>query len=315
MALLLYIHETYSITNTKTLMISIIIPTYGTPEGLSEAIGSVLAQTYRDWELIVVDDNDPDSEARQQTEKLMETFSDGRIRYIRHLKNLNGAVARNTGFAIARGEYISLLDSDDMYLPERLEKCLAVMEAAPTNVAGVYTGCEFRRGGKVYHVETNVKPGNFLKETLACSFRFHTGSNIFVRKSVVDEINGFDPLFLRHQDYEFLARVFERYDLAAIPEVLVVKNNENVNLPKVQKMIQIKEQYLKKFSQQIEALSADDRCFVYHMQYVSIAEAALRSGEMTIARDYYKKASGYGSLSGKELLRRLAFVILRLLGQ
>ena len=296
-------------------LISIIIPTYGKPQWLSAAIDSVLSQTYKDWELIVVDDNDRDTEARYCTEELMATYNDNRIQYLRHPKNLNGAVARNTGFAIAKGEYISLLDSDDMYLPQRLEKCLAVMKVAPPNVAGVYTGCEFRRGGEVYHVENKVKPGNYLKETLACTFRFHTGSNMFIRKSVVDELNGFDPLFLRHQDYEFLARLFERYDLAAISEVLVIKNNENVNLPNVQKMIQIKEQYLKKFSQQIEKLLVADRNYVYHSQYVSVAEAALRSGETDISREYYAKACGYAPLTGKEQLRRLAFTIIRLLGR
>ena len=293
--------------------VSVIIPTYGEPEGLEATIDSVVSQTYEDWELIVVDDNDPDTKARQQTEKLMTSYSDNRIKYLRHPKNLNGAVARNTGFVEAKGDYISLLDSDDMYMPTRLEKCLAVMKVAPASIAGVYTGCEFRYGGKVFHVEKDVKPGNFLMETLACTFRFHTGSNVFVRKCVVDELKGFDPLFLRHQDYEFLARVFQKYDLAAIPEVLVVKNNENLNLPNVQKMIQIKEQYLEKFAPQIEALSENDRNYVYHSQYVAVAEAALRSGEKSIARDYYKRASGYASLTGKEMLRRMAFSALRLL--
>jgi len=64
---------------------------------------------------------------------------------------------------------------------------------------------------------------------------FGTGSNIFIRKSVVDELKGFDEAFLRHQDYEFLVRVFEKYTLEAIPEILVIKNNENLNLPDVNK--------------------------------------------------------------------------------
>ncbi len=292
--------------------ISVITPTYGIPVLLNKSIESVLNQSFGDFQYIIVDDNNPDSEARKQTESLVLSFAkiDSRIEYIKHEKNKNGAVARNTGCAAAKGKYISLLDSDDEYEPTRLEKCISLMETAPATVAGVYTGCKFRRGGVDYHVDTDIKPGNYLLEALACTFRFHTGSNIFVRKSIVDELNGFDPLFLRHQDYEFLVRVFEKYDLAAIPEVLVVKNNENVNLPDVQKLIQIKEQYLAKFAPQINSLTDADQNYIYHSHYVSVAEAALRSGEKPISKEYYAKALGYKSLTGKEWLRRLAFTIL-----
>ena len=185
--------------------ISVIIPTFGKPVFLEQSIKSVINQTFKDIELIIVDDNNPDTFARKETEELVNGFVniDNRIKYIKHEHNKNGAVARNTGFAVAKGKYISLLDSDDEYMPDRLQKCFDIMENAADSIAGVYTGCEFRRGGKVYHVENNVKPGNFLVDTLACKFMFCTGSNIFVRKSVVDELNGFDGAFLRHQEYEF----------------------------------------------------------------------------------------------------------------
>lgn len=291
-------------------MISIIIPTYGPTSGLKPAIESVLTQTYKDWELIVVDDNNPDSDARKETEQLMCSYNDHRIKYLQHPYNKNGAAARNTGLAEAKGRYIAFLDSDDEYLPQRLEKCLSVMESAPSNVAGVYTGCEYIRGGEVYHIEKTVEPGNFLVQTLACTFRFQTGSNIFVRKSVVDELGGFDESFIRHQDYEFLARIFQKnYELAAIQEVLVVKNNENVNLPNVEKMIAVKEQYLNKFKTVIETLPQKDQHYVYHTQYVLVAEAALRTKNKKIAKEYYRKASRISPMTTKEQLRRLVFTI------
>lgn len=291
-------------------IVSVIIPTYGTPLFLKKAISSVSAQSLSDWELIVVDDNNPDSDARKETEQLMCSYNDHRIKYLQHPYNKNGAAARNTGLAEAKGKYIAFLDSDDEYLPQRLEKCLSVMESAPSNVAGVYTGCEFRRGGEVYHIEKTIEPGNFLTQTLACTFRFQTGSNIFVRKSVVDELGGFDESFIRHQDYEFLARLFEKkYELAAIQEVLVVKNNENVNLPNVEKMIAVKEQYLNKFKTVIETLPQKDQHYVYHTQYVLVAEAALRTKNKKIAKEYYRKASSISPLTTKEQLRRLVFTI------
>ena len=293
------------------IQISVIIPTYGTPIFLENSIKTVLNQTFQDLELIIVDDNNPDTEARQKTEELVERYinNENRIRYIKHEHNKNGAVARNTGFAVAKGKYISLLDSDDEYMPERLQKCFDIMENASDNIAGVYTGCEFRRGAKVYHVEKNVKPGNFLVDTLACKFMFCTGSNIFVRKSVVDKLNGFDGAFLRHQDYEFLVRVFEKYDLAAIPEPLVIKNNENFNLPNLDKQVAIKKQYLDKFKYIIDTLSQKDVNYIMHGNYINVAENAMAQNNFKVANEFYNKTTLYGGLSAREWLRRLVFPI------
>ena len=102
-------------------MISVIIPTYGEPVFLKKAILSVLNQTYHDFELIIVDDNDPESNNRVLTKAIIEELSDNRIIYLCHPKNLNGATARNTGLKGARGQYIPLLDSHDEYSPQRLE--------------------------------------------------------------------------------------------------------------------------------------------------------------------------------------------------
>lgn len=288
--------------------VSVIIPTYGMPHYLEKAIKSVLNQTLHNLELFVVDDNNPETEARKQTEKLIASFNDERLHYLKHSKNLNGAVARNTGIAKATGKYIAFLDSDDEYKTDRLQKCFDVMEKADSSVAGVYTGCEFRKSGKTYYTHVDVKAGNFLLETLACTFMFCTGSNIFVRKTVVQAINGFDGAFQRHQDYEFLSRIFEKYSLEAIQEVLVVKNNENFNLPDVEKMIDIKKQYLKKFDHVIQQMPEENKEYIYHNQYIEIAEAAQGTRKYKLANQYYKKAKIQGGLSIKEQLRRIAFL-------
>lgn len=299
------------------MKVTVIIPTYGVPQFLAKAIQSVQNQTFRDWEMIIVDDNNPDTEARNATESLVTSYTkkDDRIQYLKHPRNRNGAAARNTGIAQAKGEYIAFLDSDDAYLPERLEKCCRLLDQSDASVAGVYTGCEFRKHGKTYHVFTDVHSGNFLVETLACSFMFCTGSNIFVRRSVVDELNGFDEAFLRHQDYEFLVRVFERYSLKAIPEVLVIKNNENLNVPNVEKMIEIKKQYLAKFSPQINALTAEQKRQVYQSQYLAIAESGMRAKEYKTAGIYYKKARAYGKLGAKVMARRMGFYLQNLISK
>ena len=292
-------------------LISVIIPTYGNPVYLRESILSVLNQSFQDFELIIVDDNNPDTQDRIETELLVSRFvkEDNRVQYLKHDKNMNGAVARNTGFAAATGKYISLLDSDDEYYLTRLQRCYDEMENADSSVAGVYTGCEFRCLGKTYNQYTQVKSGNFLVETLACTFMFCTGSNIFVRKSVIDELNGFDGDFLRHQDYEFLVRLFEKYTLKAVPELLVIKNNENFNLPNLEKQISIKKQYLDKYQYILAKLPKQSVAYIMHGNFINIAENAMRQGNYNIANLYYKKAQEFGGLSFREWFRRFAYPI------
>ena len=293
-------------------LISVIIPTYGEPIFLEQSINSIISQTLSSWELIVVDDNPPDSLQRKQTESLMEKYKNvDNILYLKHPRNLNGATARNTGLAEASGEYIAFLDSDDEYLPNRLEQCLKAIQGTDGTVAGVYTGCEFRRGGKVYHVENDIESGNFLKEALACTFVFCTGSNIFVKKSVLDELSGFDERFIRHQDYEFLVRLFENYSLLAIREILVIKNNENVNLPNVKRMIEVKELFLSKYNRIIKSLSSKEQHSIYQSHYLQIAEAAIRSKDYHLAKEYYRKAKAEGFIHLKNRARIKALYIKR----
>lgn len=291
------------------IKVTVIIPTYGMPIFLESTIHSVLNQTLKEFELIIVDDNNPNTEPRLQTEKLVNEICqfDSRVIYIKHDRNMNGAVARNSGFSLAKGKYIALLDSDDAYMPDRLQKCYDTMESSTENFAGVYTGCEFRRKGKSYNKFKKVKTGNFLVETLACTFMFCSGSNVFVRKKVVDELGGFDPSFQRQQDYEFLVRLFEKYSLIAIPEILLVKNQENFNLPNIDKQIEIRKQYLNKFQNIIENLDECNRNYIFHSQTVSLAEGAMRNKNYKIANLYYAKAKKYGRLTTVEWIRRLMF--------
>ena len=299
------------------IQVSVIIPTYGFPILLEKSILSVLKQTLENLELIIVDDNNPNTEQRKATEELVCKLqqNEARIKYIKHSSNKNGAVARNTGFAVAQGKYISLLDSDDEYMPDRLQKCYDVMEQMPSIVGGVYTGCEFRRSGKPYLKYTEVKDGNFLVDTLACKFMFCTGSNIFVRKSIIDELNGFDGTFLRHQDYEFLVRVFEKYSLKAIPEILVIKNNENFNLPNLKKQIAVKKQYLEKFKYIIDTLSQKDVEYIMHGNYINIAENAMAQNKFGVANQYYSKAHKYGGLSCREWFRRIIYPVYNIISK
>ena len=108
--------------------ISVVLPTYNRAHTLARAMHSALQQSFRDLELIVVDDGSSDS-----TEALVASLSDARIRYVRRA-NGGVAAARNTGVAHARGEMIAFLDSDDEWLLNKLEKQVAALRAAGPDV-------------------------------------------------------------------------------------------------------------------------------------------------------------------------------------
>ena len=264
----------------STPKISVIMPTYGPTRYLSAAITSVRRQTWPNVEFLIIDDNDPETSYRQETAQKVAQYQDSglNICYLLHDRNKNGAAARNSGIAQATGEYISFLDSDDIYDPRRIEVAVRTMQSADDRIGGFYSGVEFRKKGKVYSTYRDVKPGNFLLETLACTFLIGTGSNLFIKRSIVEELNGFDEAFIRHQDYEFLVRFFEKYDLAASPEILVIKNNENLNLPSFAKSLAIKEQYLEKFAPFVDAMTQYDRDYVMRSNYAWLGELALREG-------------------------------------
>ena len=114
-------------------LVSIIMPSYNTGRFLAEAVGSVLAQTYSAWELLIVDDCSTDD-----TDAVAAGFTDGRIRYFKNEKNSGAAFSRNRALREARGRWIAFLDSDDRWAPDKLEKQLAFMQE--NGYAFSYTG-------------------------------------------------------------------------------------------------------------------------------------------------------------------------------
>jgi glycosyltransferase involved in cell wall biosynthesis len=291
--------------------VSVIIPTFGSVKYLPGAIESVCNQTYRDFEIILVDDNDPKSDARRDTLRIAERYTHSSIKfeYIQHDKNRNGSVARNTGVRASVGEYISFLDSDDWYYPKRLEKAVDAMDRLSNAVGGVYTGVDFYRHGKYYGKFDNPQSGSFLVDSLACRFRIGTGSNLFVRREAFNGLDGFDELFWRHQDYEFLVRFFEKYELAGLNEILVAKNNDNVNLPPFDRSLAIKRQFLQKFGPTIAALPASDQDYIMRANFAALGELALREGLRSESRRMYGVVSERGGLGFRGWLRRSGFLI------
>jgi glycosyltransferase involved in cell wall biosynthesis len=195
--------------------VSIIIPTFNRLWTLPDAIESVLAQTYREYELIVVDDGSTDGTGGW----FHETIRDDRVRYI---KKENGGVssARNVGIQSARGQYIAFLDSDDQYLPPKLERQVAVMDRGhPVS----YTDeIWIRNGRRVNPKKKHQKYGGdiFIQ---SLPLVIISPSSVMLRRSVIDEVGLFDESMPACEDYDLWLRLTSRFPVFFINEPLIVK--------------------------------------------------------------------------------------------
>ena len=118
-----------TLNEEKNKLVSVIITSYGGSNTLCRAIDSILEQTCQCFEVIVVDDNDPNTNQRFRTSNMMKKYiNDNRVKYIKHKHNINGSAARNTGINSAKGAYITFLDDDDYLYPDRLELAVKVLE-------------------------------------------------------------------------------------------------------------------------------------------------------------------------------------------
>lgn len=200
----------------KKPMVSVIIPTYKRSDMLPRAIASVLNQTYQTIQVVVVDDNNPDTEYRKNTEQLMEQYSaDTRVKYIKHRKNMNGSVARNTGINNSDGEIVAFLDDDDFYYPEKIDKQVAYLLNHP-EFHSVYCGWSRDSEVVIPHDE-----GNLSYNILSGDHIIYTNV-ILMWKADAVACGGWDETFMRHQEAAFLLRYFRNGGkIGVVPEVLV----------------------------------------------------------------------------------------------
>ncbi|EEK47814.1 glycosyltransferase family 2 protein [Bacillus cereus ATCC 10876] len=147
-------------------LVSIITPSYNASSFIKETIQSVQSQTYTNWEMIIIDDVSKDNTCELIKEEIKK---DNRIRLIELQENRGAAIARNTGINNARGKYVAFLDSDDLWLPEKLEKQLTFMQN--NDVAFSFTGYQIMNQDgtltdKIVHVPEKINYNGLLKNTI-----------------------------------------------------------------------------------------------------------------------------------------------------
>jgi len=201
-------------------MISVIIPTYNRSQFLGEALESVLAQSVfqsrkYSFEIIIIDDGSTDD-----TRKVVERFS-GPIKYY-YQPHQGVSRARNHGLEKAKGEFIAFLDSDDLWLPEKIKLQMNVMENFPNLMGCTTEEIWLRRGRRVNPREKHRKYSGWIFPHALPLCILSLSASLF-RRQVFEEIGPFDESFPACEDYDFSLRYSLRYPLHLIDRPLIIK--------------------------------------------------------------------------------------------
>ncbi|MBX9969227.1 glycosyltransferase family 2 protein [Priestia aryabhattai] len=257
-------------------LVSVIIPTYKGSNIVCKSIDSILKQTYKKVEVIVVDDNGKGTENQIKTEKTMERYSSlNNVMYVAHDKNKNGSAARNTGFRHSKGEYLCFLDDDDLYLPDKVLKQVIKFQKTPNDFGIVYCSIlEIYSEKERHKLEANME-GDILLPMLLWKTRL-CSSNIMIRRTVFEEVKGFDESFSRHQDWELLVRILDKYKCGAVPDVGVEKVLLDRNVPTSAKTVEKNGiHFIEKMKPIIERLGKKNAAIVYSHYYIEWAKVFL----------------------------------------
>ena len=198
--------------------VSVIIPTYNRAKLIREAVASVIAQSWPDWELIIVDDGSTDD-----TIAGLEALGERRLRVLAEPHCGHVARLRNIGAKAARGEYLAFLDADDVWLPQKLELQLGALAGRP--------GCWSYAAHELLNTEgmrTPLRAGRFepvsgriARELL----KGETGAAIgswLVPRSLFEQVDGFDETLVLREDFDLSLRLAETADAVAVPDVVAL---------------------------------------------------------------------------------------------
>ena len=232
-------------------LISVIITTYKrSPKMVYRAIQSVINQTYRNLEIIIVDDSPDDFKERKAVERMILSIKekDKRIRYIKHTKNMGACAARNTGIKKSHGNFIAFLDDDDEWLSVKLEKQLKLFKDSEVGLVYCRSFTINELSGLKKVRKANFYRGFVFDQLIKSNF---IGSTSFplIRKECFNYCGMFDINLRSSQDYDLWLRIAKRYKVDYVNEPLVkyyIHDNERITtdpLSKIQGIIYINTKY------------------------------------------------------------------------
>ncbi len=271
-----------------TPKVSVIIPTYNHDRFVGQAVDSVLAQTYPDFEVIVVDDGSTDS-----TQTVLAQYGK-RIKYI-YQENKGQPAARNKGLLASQGVYLLFLDSDDIISPSKLELQVSLLEARP-DFGLVYSGRQYiSQDGKVLGEVRPNRQGQLLKDMLLRRFILGTTGVVVVRRECFTKAGLFDESLLKGDDTDLWCRIARAgYAFGCVEQPLIQYRirQDGLHLNVSPQDIQYRFASLDKFfadpdlPDDIKALRTE----VYGVVHYETAMRYYRAGKIDLGQDHIRKA-------------------------
>jgi glycosyltransferase involved in cell wall biosynthesis len=299
-------------------LVSVIIPTYNRAHLLSRAIRSILDQTYQNFEIIVVDDRSSDN-----TEEALRNIRDERIKYIRHEENRGAPAARNTGIKAAQGEFIAFQDSDDEWLPSKLEKQMKEFEIGPSNLGVVFSGYWLNDKNR-----RSRRPPLYLKKTdgeihdALLEANFVATPTAVVRRECFRKAGLFESL-PRLQEWELWLRISKFYSFKHVNEPLVNVYHQPDSISRNTNAFIIARKFI--LTKYFEEISKTPELLKQH--YFDIGTLLCLNHEVAKGRKYFLWAlqinffdvkiflSTLASIFGQRTYDRVATIYLRAKGQ
>jgi glycosyltransferase involved in cell wall biosynthesis len=200
------------------MLVSVVIPTFNRAKLIGRAVRSILSQNYPDLEVIIVDDASTDN-TRDRIKTLQQ--ADRRIQYFRLDSNRGAQAARNTGIQAAKGEYIAFLDSDNEWLPRKLQRQMILFSHRADSLGAVYCGYwEVSASGDMLNEYMPRYRGLVYKQALG-DWLTDT-STLVVRKDILERIHGFDENIRAYQEWDLCIRLARECEFDFVPECLTL---------------------------------------------------------------------------------------------
>ncbi len=273
-------------------LVSVIMPTYNGSKTIERAINSALNQTYNNIEVIVVNDFSTDN-----VKQVVGNIRDSRVSFYDVDRKVNASHARNFGFSKSKGKYIALLDDDDVWKNLKIEKQVEYLKNNKERVA-VITDYNLVQGENVKLIRSNSK--DYTKDILLMNIQMAAGSNLLVRRSAFEKLNGFDESFEGHQDLEFAIRLDQTSKIGHISGALLDLFGHSGRVSKnADRLISIKEKYFEKFFNVINQYPKDIVLKVFARQWLQVARNYSLEGNFQKSQEYLKTSLSYSFLKSK----------------
>lgn len=267
--------------------ITVVIPTYNRADYLPKTLDSVLAQTYRDYEVVVVDDGSTDG-----TQHVLRGYA-GLVQVVQQ-PNLGVGQARNTGISVAKGRYIAFLDSDDIWFPRKLELQVLALES-DRDLKWVYSDAysfDGETGQRLHLLSDSVKQHEgHIAERLILE-DFIPSPTPVVARSVFDEVGCFSNIQVV-EDWEMWLRIAARYPIRRVPQALAGYRVHQHSVTRVQDPLS----HLRQRVQAIElAVAFDPRLYQPHLrravanQYLITGKSLLSVRDTALSRRMFRTA-------------------------